>query len=244
MEDKKLKNVISQVKKVSLSQDEKSRILHNLSLYTDVHQQIPTTHTLFAFFNISLNKKLAIVLASVMIAVIVGGTAVYASEGSLPGDLLYPIKTRIVEPLKVALAGTPEEKADVEAGLAVERLKEAETLDQRGKLTQDFKKALDNNVEKHFADFSHIKKQMAGTSSDEINKKIKNEFDNKIRNHFNMFIKLNDEFRNATNTEKKQAFKEIIKKPATSTIKNIKKVDYKNNSSGEDAKRLPFQENL
>src|ERR1035437_10169524 len=187
MKELNIQKGIEQLKKISLTNEEKSKMLHNLSLYADIHQPIPITHSLFSFFNISLNKRLAFTLASVMIAIIIGGSAVYASEGSLPGDLLYPIKTKIVEPIKVALATTPVEKANVEADIGIERLKEAETLDQKGKLTPDIKKELNRKIESNFSNFFKIKRQMVGTSSVEDNKIIQNELDNKIRPHANIF---------------------------------------------------------
>jgi hypothetical protein len=245
MKELNMQKGIDQVKKVSLTSEEKSRMLHNLSLYTTVHQPIPATHSLFAFFNISLNKRLAFALASVMIAIIIGGSAVYASEGALPGDLLYPIKTKIVEPVRVALATTPVEKANVEADIGIERLKEAETLDQKGRLTPDIKNELDHKVKDNFTNFFKIKKQVAGTSSEEINKKIQSELDNRIKPHINMFNKLNDNFKNSTSTEKNTDIKNNWKNTnSTGTIKNIKKMDYKNASSGENTKKIPFQSNF
>lgn len=242
MKELNIQKGIDQIKKVSLTSEEKSKMLHNLSLYADIHQPIPTTHSLFSFFNISLNRKLATVMASVMIAVVLGGSAVYASENSLPGDLLYPIKTKIVEPIKIAMATTPKAKADVEANIGVERLKEAETLDQKGKLTPDIKKELNSKIENNFSNFFKIKRQIAGTSSDESNKIIQNELDNKIRPHANIFKKFNDEFRNGTSSDKKTDQKNILNKiNATGTIKIIKRIDNKNSSSAETSKNTPFQ---
>ncbi len=248
MEDKKLKNVIGQIKKVSLSQDEKSKILHNLSVYADFHRAILSPSSLFSYFKNS-NKKFAYVLASVIILILAGGTAVYASEDSLPGDLLYPIKTKVVEPIKVALATTPAAKADVEASLAVERLKEAETLDQKGKLTPNIKKEIDGNLSNDMSNFFKIKNQMEGTTTDSTsseieNTKIKAEFENRLGSHKEMFNKLNHE--NSYNPAQKM-FQATSTGTSTNSYirgnaKNMKMPDSRSTSSGY-TKENPFQNN-
>lgn len=64
----------------------------------------------------------------------------YAANSSLPGDLLYPIKIRLNEPIERALAFGATEKAQVAVRQAVERVKEASELSMAGKIdpvTQD-----------------------------------------------------------------------------------------------------------
>lgn len=62
------------------------------------------------------------------------GTA-YAAQGSLPGDLLYPVKTHVNEPVEVALATSATAKANTEARIAETRVAEAQALAARGELT-------------------------------------------------------------------------------------------------------------
>jgi hypothetical protein len=64
----------------------------------------------------------------------------YAANTSLPGDLLYPIKVSVNEPIERALAFGPTAKAQVAVRQAVERVKEASELSMSGKIdpaTQD-----------------------------------------------------------------------------------------------------------
>jgi hypothetical protein len=62
---------------------------------------------------------------AVLAVIVVGGAGTaFAAEGSLPGDLLYPVKIGVIEPVQVALAVTPDAKADVETSLVSERLDE------------------------------------------------------------------------------------------------------------------------
>ncbi len=79
-----------------------------------------------------VNKKYAYsVLAG---ALILSGSISVFAEGALPGELLYPVKTVVIEKIKVAVAITPEEKAETEAKLAAKRLEEIEKLALVGKL--------------------------------------------------------------------------------------------------------------
>ena len=66
----------------------------------------------------------ALVVTTVVWAlVIAGGTTVHASQDSLPDDALYPVKTA-VENLRLAIARTPEARADLHLELAERRVQE------------------------------------------------------------------------------------------------------------------------
>ncbi len=64
-----------------------------------------------------------------------GSGAAFAAERALPGDILYPIKTQVSEPVAVALAVSTEDQARVHATLAVRRATEAAALAQKGTLS-------------------------------------------------------------------------------------------------------------
>jgi hypothetical protein len=76
------------------------------------------------------------VLASVLVAVVLlgatGGGAAYASQRSLPGDFLYPVKTG-VERLQMAATSGAAAKADLHVTLADRRLEEAAKLIETGR---------------------------------------------------------------------------------------------------------------
>lgn len=66
----------------------------------------------------------------VLIIIGYGSSAALAAEGALPGDVLYPVKTKVVEPLaRLVVARTPEREAAFETKLLERRLREAEALD-------------------------------------------------------------------------------------------------------------------
>ena len=94
-------------------------------------------------------------IAIALLIVLVAGTGVAsAAQSSLPGDALYPIKTDVTEPLRVALAPTPEAKAQVEASIATTRLEEAETLAAQGKLDASKQAQIQTSLDVYSAKFN------------------------------------------------------------------------------------------
>lgn len=91
-------------------------------------------------------------IAGLIIALFLGGGTSYAAEGSLPGDLLYPVKTHVNETVLASLAVSPEAQANVQADIAMRRLDEAQRLAARGTLgmttAADLAAAFDEHAQK------------------------------------------------------------------------------------------------
>ncbi len=79
---------------------------------------------------------------------LMSGTA-YAAQGTLPGDLLYPIKIHVTEPVAGALAISTQAKAQWNAGVAQERVQEAEKLAYKGDLTASATQEIQTNFDMH-----------------------------------------------------------------------------------------------
>ncbi|MES2203059.1 MAG: DUF5667 domain-containing protein [Patescibacteria group bacterium] len=107
------------------------------------------THSPYFFFNFQFSRTFVPVMA-VLIVLFGTGTA-YAAQGSLPGDVLYPVKIHVTEPVEVALAGTPADKAVVETKLAERRVAEAQTLASQGKLDATTTAELQSDFKVHEA---------------------------------------------------------------------------------------------
>lgn len=230
MKDMKFKKGIDQIKKISLTNAEKSKMTHNLSLYVDFHMPTRSPFSVLSFLNTMPSKRYSSALASVIIAILISGSVVYASENSLPGDLLYPIKTKIVEPVKIALASTPSARAMVETQLAHNRLNEAEALDKVGKLTPELKKDLGQKANLNILKYNELKKEIEkenSTSSKDKVDKIQQEFDDKINEHTDILNKFNDDI---------SSVKRIGENEIDNDIKMKKGEEYteKTNSQGGD----------
>ena len=73
----------------------------------------------------SLLPRLAAILAVTVFALTSIGGTVYAAQGSLPDDLLYPVKT-LTEDIQVRLESDPEQRLDLYTSFANRRLEEIE----------------------------------------------------------------------------------------------------------------------
>lgn len=102
---------------------------------------------LFSYVAFITNKKYMPI--AIIIALLLSGGVSYAAEGSMPGDVLYPVKVHVNENVGGAFALSPEAKAVFEAKLAERRITEATNLSAEHKLTLEQKKKLESDFAEH-----------------------------------------------------------------------------------------------
>lgn len=107
--------------------------------------------SLFGWWTLSYVKPQHSLIAAVFVVVLIGSGTSFAAEGSLPGDILYPIKININENIQQVAAFSDNTRAQVQADLATRRLVEAEKLAVIGKLTPETSASLQSNFQKHTA---------------------------------------------------------------------------------------------
>lgn len=73
----------------------------------------------------------------------------FAAERSVPGEVLYFVKTGITEPVQAQFMSSPYEKIKFETKLVERRITEARTLASEGKLTDEVQTELSKNVKTH-----------------------------------------------------------------------------------------------
>lgn len=143
--DKKIEKIINRSKDVRLSDAKKELIKGNLIYFirnAAVRELASSRQTgersLLTIFKF---KFMTIFLA---IALLFGGGAgaAFAAEGSLPGDVLYPVK-QVSEDVRVALSVSAEAKAKAEAKFAERRLEEAAELIAEGRMDAEKKAELE-----------------------------------------------------------------------------------------------------
>ena len=99
------------LKQLTLDPERKARMRADLSAYADLHTvpeaaSAPASSVLSALLS-RTRRFYAGALAALLI--VLGGTqASLAAEGALPGDVLYPIKVAVNEPLALTLSFAPE----------------------------------------------------------------------------------------------------------------------------------------
>ncbi|OGG48948.1 hypothetical protein A3G63_01805 [Candidatus Kaiserbacteria bacterium RIFCSPLOWO2_12_FULL_52_8] len=166
---KKMKNNpidegIQRIKSVRLSREEKVLVLSHLNEYADAHPVAAPrekwsvretyTHPYKYAFEFRFGYALTGILLIVLLA---GGSVASAAAGeALPGDILYPVKIYINEPLIGATISGDVLKARYEASRTIRRLEEAESLVAEGRLSQSAVKTITENFEKSSAEFNSI----------------------------------------------------------------------------------------
>ncbi|MFA5997517.1 MAG: hypothetical protein WC791_03455 [Candidatus Paceibacterota bacterium] len=130
-----MNNIIKQLKRgaknTRLSSAEKGDMRSVLLQYVKSH---PVDQTVFAsraipspyIFSKFRNKKT--ISAFVIGSLLVGSSVSFAAEGSVPGDILYPVKVGVNENVRRVVAVTPEAKAALDVALVERRLVEIEKL--------------------------------------------------------------------------------------------------------------------
>lgn len=145
MQDKKIKNAIEEIKSIKMTDEEKSIMLKNI-LNTQFSQKtekpVKSPYLKFYFLNFTSNHLLRFAIIFGFIIIGAGGVAV-ASHNSLPGNALYSIKVKVMEPIGATFMLSPEKQAKYEINLATTRLVEAQVLLSQGNLDEKKEKQLD-----------------------------------------------------------------------------------------------------
>lgn len=83
--------------------------------------------------NFRSNGFIPLVVLAIVGTVSASGVTVVASQKSIPGDVLYPIK-KVVQNVKVATALSEKDKAGVHLAIAKEKVREIEKLEEIGRV--------------------------------------------------------------------------------------------------------------
>src|SRR3989344_2478602 len=87
------------------------------------------------------------IILAILLAISAGVS--YSAESSLPGDVLYSIKTDLNERIQGWLALSTQAELEHRANLALRRLAEAEKLKAEGKLDAELKSRLEGEFKEH-----------------------------------------------------------------------------------------------
>ena len=156
MNDSQFKKGIENLKNISLSQSEKQKMLSNLTTYADFHAPATLQKKSVEFWSWSFfQTHSAYAFRAVTLLIIVTGTS-YAAENALPGELLYPFKVNVNEPVRGALLTSTEEKAQWESDKFIRRVEEAEALANEGKLDDASLREVEKRIDGHFEKYERF----------------------------------------------------------------------------------------
>lgn len=150
--DKDITHIIEKLQKVHLTDNERTVMRQKLLSDMNVRSksrpvQSPYAHSfsIQSFFKHSYAVSRA--LAFAFIFSLTGSSLAFAAEQALPGDVLYPIKTQVNENiLRAFYTKTPTDRVNFEATIMEKRLVEAEKLEQKQKLNELNKVAIQETL--------------------------------------------------------------------------------------------------
>ncbi len=130
-EKSKLNKGIDEIREIKMTTGEKERVLKSILGMPEI-QVTPSPYWsgkfISAFQNTRQSARALVYVLPAILILVLGGGIVSASQKSLPGSLFYPLKVRVVEPVRGALIFSPVKKAQFQIELSAKRLEEAEIL--------------------------------------------------------------------------------------------------------------------
>lgn len=145
--------------KVSLKASERRELRERVLSYMEYHP-LPKQADVFVpkrldgiisdpaiAFPINFRSKYARITSGIFVAILV--VTPFLAERSVPGDVLYMVKTGLNESVQGTLASSPYEKIEFETKLMERRIAEARVLADEGKLTEEVKTQLADTVKEH-----------------------------------------------------------------------------------------------
>lgn len=198
------------------------------------------THALSAFIHALLaylRRPASITVAALLMLALSSGGIAYAAEGTLPGDVLYPVKVAVIEPLRVALASSPEASASLQMAFAERRVDEAATLAREGRLGTSTEAALAANFNKN-ADGAAVTVARERAQDPTAADVLETNFAARLAAYENVLAAVNERSRDTSDTTRFQA---VIRAQAVS-ITSAQASDEASSSSPRDASAPENQE--
>ncbi len=147
--------------------------------------------------------RFAMSFAAFLLIVVTGGTA-YAAKGSLPGDLLYTVKTGVSEPIEGALSFSVESKIKFHSEVAQTRLEEAEVLASQNRLDADATQKLESDIDAHISERDNLVATLNEKSPD-AGAAVVGELDSSIAAHSEVLAALGNESHSTTTRDNSDA---------------------------------------
>jgi hypothetical protein len=183
MKDKKLEIGINEIKRVSMTDSEKNDVYRNIMSFSARVKSVQSPWFAFSFSIVSSRSRLVYYIVVPLIIILSSGSVVFASQDSLPDSILYPLKVKIVEPIKGVLSFSQKSKAIHESGLAKKRLLEAETLAKGGKLDVKNEKKISTLLTTHTISLNNALDKVNTSESPEVADEISTNFRAEMNAH-------------------------------------------------------------
>ncbi|MFA5829395.1 MAG: DUF5667 domain-containing protein [Candidatus Gracilibacteria bacterium] len=123
-------------------------------------------------------------IGAVLGLLIVGGIGTsFAAQGSMPGDVLYPVKIHFNEKVAEMVQFSTKAKAEIASAQAQTRLEEAEKLAEQGKLNSDIQTELTANFNEKVAKTKGLFKKQKAENDQAGAKEVRGKFNSSLKAH-------------------------------------------------------------
>lgn len=146
--EKELEKIKEYTQKISMSSEEKFEMFKNVRKYSIENNFKPSP---FIFIT-----RHSIAYLTILIFVVGTSATSMAAEWSLPGDILYPIKTEVNEEIIKTISIDEESKAKTNVKLIEKRMSEITELVIKEKNTEQNLEIVSNKLNEHLNDIEEI----------------------------------------------------------------------------------------
>jgi hypothetical protein len=189
---------IKNLKDIKLSDSEKKNLFNRISDSIAKESpgnalRYPVRSPFFSFSHFLQYRYVRLGTLSIFILLLTSATA-FASLDALPGDFLYGVKTNVVEKIPSLFIINPEDQAKDDYKKIETRIGEFEKLAEKGKLTDEKTKTIENNIDKSFSDFDrNVKEIKDKTDTTEGKNRLEKELEDNLEKHTEKIKKIRDE---------------------------------------------------
>ncbi len=128
-------------------------------------------------------RPLATAFATLTVFIMFGTGVTYAAQDSMPGELLYPIKIHVNEPVEGFFNFSPKSKAEWELDKMNRRLNELEGLKEQGPLDMKTKFQIKQQLDMNAQIFENHLKDLQSEGDAESEMEIRNQFQTLFEDH-------------------------------------------------------------
>jgi hypothetical protein len=158
MKNQEFKKGIREVHEMRLTEREKAAMLAHVF-------SMPIRSPYSSFLNVFSMIQRPMAATFSLLVIVLGGTLTYGAENALPGEVLYPIKTRFIEPVIDTVSVSPVAELEWEEKKVERRLLEAEALAQEDKLDDEKAQELERRIQKSSAAFAVAAEKSASSTA-------------------------------------------------------------------------------
>lgn len=207
------------LKEITLSDSEKRSLFERISTSikkesSDTKLKYSTPSPFFRFSFLLESRYVKVGILAGLILSLTSATA-FASLDTLPGDLLYGVKTNVVEKIPAVFHRSAESKAKDNSRKIERRVDEFEKLAEKGRLNKKNTKKLEKDIQKNLGDFDEnireIKNKKAELRKENYEKEfLETELESKLQRHSEKIEKIREQIKKEENSYESDSTKDAL----------------------------------